>query len=107
MKSSLQEFLDTLQDEGPPPAESHLLDSVWYGLKGSWDRAHEIAQDDSGIDAALIHAWLHRIKGDLVNAGYWYRQARREMHGGDTRAEGEAIAEELLSRARGENGKTS
>jgi hypothetical protein len=53
MKSSLQEFLDTLQDEGPP-AESHLLDSVWYGLKGSWDRAHEIVQDDSGIEAALI-----------------------------------------------------
>lgn len=53
MKSSLQEFLDTLQDEGPP-AESHLLDSVWYGLKGSWDRAHEIVQDDSGIEVALI-----------------------------------------------------
>ena len=98
MKSSLREFLNTLQDEGPPPRESHLLDSVWYGLKGRWDRAHEIVQDDSSIDAALIHAWLHRIEGDLANAGYWYAQARREMHQGDTREEGEAIAEELLSR---------
>jgi hypothetical protein len=99
MKSRLQDFLDTLQDEGPP-TESQLLDSVWYGLKGSWDRAHKIVQDDSGIDAALIHAWLHRIEGDFANADYWYRQARRGMHGGDTREEGEAIAEELLSRTR-------
>jgi hypothetical protein len=24
-----------------------------------------------------VHAHLHRIEGDLANAGYWYRQAGR------------------------------
>ena len=26
----------------------------------------------------MVHAHLHRIEGDLANAGYWYRRAGRK-----------------------------
>ncbi len=27
------------------------------------------------LNSAWVHAYLHRVEGDLSNAGYWYRQA--------------------------------
>ena len=48
---------------------------------GDWDEAHRIVQDSSTAEAAWIHAYLHRVEGDLGNAAYWYRQAGRpECH---------------------------
>ena len=42
---------------------------------GDWDKAHRIVQDIDTPDAAWIHAYLHRVEGDLGNAAYWYRRA--------------------------------
>ncbi|QBG47434.1 hypothetical protein EGM51_08530 [Verrucomicrobia bacterium S94] len=44
---------------------------------GDWDGAHRIVQKISTPDAAWIHAYLHRVEGDLGNAAYWYRRAGR------------------------------
>lgn len=44
---------------------------------GDWDRAHRIVQEINTPEAAWIHAYLHRVEGDLGNAGYWYRRAGR------------------------------
>ena len=33
--------------------------------------------NDDSRDAAWVHAHLHRLEGDLDNAGYWYRVAGR------------------------------
>ena len=49
-----------------------------------------------GADCAWVHAYLHRLEGEPDNAGYWYRQARRESASGDCTAEWAAIAEALL-----------
>ncbi len=57
-----------------------------------------MAQDVSGSDGAWVHAYLHRKEGDLSNAGYWYRQARRSMESGDLYAEWVAIVSEMLQR---------
>jgi hypothetical protein len=81
--------------EQPDPPAAPLLRALWHGLRGEWDMAHAIAQADEGADAAWVHAWLHRIEGDSFNANYWYRRAGRPMPGGDTAAEGEAIARAL------------
>lgn len=98
MRTKLQAFLDSLRGEVVPAGQPSLLQSVWHGLKGDWQQAHEIAQEQSGADAAWIHGWLHRIEGDLTNARYWYRRAKRELPAGDTGSEGEAIAAALLAR---------
>ncbi len=53
-------------------------------------------QELGGADAAWVHAWLHRVEGDLGNAAYWYRRAGRGMARGPTDGEGRAIAAALL-----------
>ncbi len=54
---------------------------------GDWDGAHQAVQDDPSPEAAWVHAHLHRIEGDLENAGYWYRRAGRPQATGDLEAE--------------------
>lgn len=44
---------------------------------GDWDKAHRIVQEINTPEAAWIHAYLHRVEGDLGNAAYWYRIAGR------------------------------
>ena len=51
------------------------LRALWHAAHGHWDQAHRLVQDDSSSDCAWIHAYLHRVEGDIGNAHYWYRQA--------------------------------
>lgn len=73
-----------------------MLRAIRHGLRGEWQAAHELAQAQDDADGAWVHAWLHRIEGDLGNADYWYRRAHRPPRRDDTRAEGLAIARELI-----------
>lgn len=52
------------------------LDLVASGL---WDEAHQLVQPYSDELSCLIHAYLHRVEGDLSNARYWYGQAGQTM----------------------------
>ena len=53
-----------------------MLEALWFIRKGDWVRAHAIVQEHENESAsALVHAHLHRVEGDLSNAGYWYRHA--------------------------------
>ena len=83
---------------GAPPPTDPRLEAIRRGLAGDWDAAHLLVQDLADRDAAWVHAWLHRIEGDLANAGYWYRRAGRPQASGDTEAEGRAIAAALSAR---------
>ena len=53
--------------------------------------------DEAGKDCAWVHAYLHRVEGDLGNAGYWYRQAGKPAATGALAAEWAAIARDLLA----------
>ncbi len=53
------------------------LAAMWHAARGDWNAAHEIAQSDASAEGALVHAYLHRLEGDLANADYWYRRAGR------------------------------
>jgi len=77
----------------PPP-----LVALWWAGKGDWDKAHSIAQDDASADAAWVHAYLHRVEGDLPNAGYWYRRASRPVAAGALDAEWTQIVAVLTER---------
>jgi hypothetical protein len=65
----------TLSDAAPASDLAPPLQALWWAAKGDWDKAHQIVQDEDTADAAWVHAYLHRVEGDLSNAGYWYRQA--------------------------------
>jgi len=55
-----------------------LRSAVAHLENGDWRAAHEIVQKDE--DSALscwAHGIVHVMEGDLANARYWYREARR------------------------------
>lgn len=68
------EFRASLAQAEPPAGVSPALAALWYAAKGNWDEAHEITQP-GGPALDWVHAYLHRVEGDLGNAGYWYRRA--------------------------------
>lgn len=73
------------------------LAALWWDASDDWARAHQAAQSDEGAEAAWVHAYLHRKEGDLANADYWYRRARRTRPATSLADEWRAIAEALLA----------
>jgi hypothetical protein len=90
------DFKSSLSGAAPPPDVSPPLAALWWAAKGDWTKAHEIVQDDEGVDAAWVHAYLHRVEGDLGNAGYWYRRASKPVATGTVEAEWKRIAAAFL-----------
>ena len=62
---------------------------------GDWEAAHTLVQDDSSPEAAWVHAHLHRVEGDLNNAGYWYRRAGKPQAASGLEEERRAIEKAL------------
>ncbi len=89
-------FKRTTREPAPPNQLSPALEALWWAAKGDWNRAHGLVQDDPSREAAWVHAYLHRVEGDLGNAGYWYRTAGRPAASGSLEVEWEAIAAALL-----------
>ena len=89
-------FVLSLDQDKARAFDTPMLQAIWLGLRGDWHAAHELAQQQDDADSAWVHAWLHRIEGDLGNADYWYRRARRPPRRDDTRAEGLEIARALI-----------
>ena len=96
MTDPFDAFVLSLDGYKPPPSATPMLRAIWHGLRGEWDTAHELAQVQQGPDGAWVHAWLHRVEGDLGNADYWYLRAMRPSPSGDTREEGIEIARALI-----------
>ena len=69
------QFEASLSGEAPPLSPPLL--AMWHASRDEWDVAHRIVQAEKDTDAAWVHAWLHRLEGDLGNARYWYRRAER------------------------------
>ena len=75
------DFNRSLDADTPPPGLAPLAEALWYAAKcggavnAHWHIAHGIAEDDPSEMGSWLHAHLHRIEGDLGNAGYWYRRA--------------------------------
>jgi hypothetical protein len=101
MVMSVVEFKASLSDAAPPPELSAARAALWWAAKSNWDAAHQIVQDANDANSAWVHAYLHRIEGDLGNAGYWYRRAGRSVATGALDAEWEAIVSALFSGAGG------
>jgi hypothetical protein len=97
---NMAEFKSSLSGAAPAPQLSAPLAALWWAARGSWDQAHKIVQDEATADAAWVHAYLHRVEGDLGNAGYWYRQAGQPVAAGSLETEWERIASTLLGSGR-------
>jgi hypothetical protein len=89
-------FRARLSDAAPARDLDAALAGLWWVAKGEWNEAHKIVQDEETADCAWVHAYLHRVEGDLGNAGYWYRRAGKPVATGSFEAEWEGIVSELL-----------
>lgn len=94
----LPAFRETLGAPEPPPGLPLTLLALWYAGKGDWDQAHDLINDAHGAEEAWVHAHLHRIEGDLSNAGYWYSRAGRPPADAPLDDEWAEIAAALLAR---------
>jgi len=92
----MAEFKASLKGASAAPQLDAPLAALWWAARDDWDRAHCIVQDETTADAAWVHAYLHRVEGDLSNAGYWYRKAAKPAASGSLQAEWEEIVSALL-----------
>jgi hypothetical protein len=92
----LTEFRASTAAAEPPAGLSLPLQTLWWEAKGDWNRAHACAQDDKTESGAIVHAYLHRVEGDLTNAGGWYRRAGRPPATSPLADEWAALATEFL-----------
>ena len=92
----MADFRASLSGAAPAPSLGIPLAGLWWAAKGDWDQAHRVVQDDPSREAAWVHAYLHRVEGDLSNAGYWYRQAGQPVAKDTLEAEWERIASALI-----------
>jgi hypothetical protein len=95
----LARFKTSLATASPPADLSPPLVALWWAAKGDWQAAHEVAQQNDDASSAWVHAHLHRIEGDLSNAGYWYRRAGKPAATEKRESEWAAIAAALLASA--------
>ena len=96
----MAEFKASLSGAAPAPDLAAPLAALWWAAKGNWDQAHGIAQDEAGADGAWVHAYLHRVEGDLGNAGYWYRRAGKPVATDSVEKEWERMVSALLGAGR-------
>ena len=90
------EFRESISASAPPADTPPALEALWWAARGEWERAHTIVMNDESAKAAWVHAYLHRVEGDLPNAGYWYRTAGKPVEKGALGPEWDAIVVSLL-----------
>ncbi len=80
----------------PPGDENGLVAALWHASQDNWQKAHELVQAIESAEAAWVHAYLHRVEGDLANARYWYNRAGKPEARMSTEEEWKQLAEALM-----------
>ena len=92
----LKTFKASIDGGAPPDGLDLALQALWQDAKGDWDEAHKLAQAQEDTTGAWVHAYLHRVEGDLRNAGYWYKRADKPECTAPLAEEWDEIAAALL-----------
>lgn len=92
----LEDLIKSIKEETSPEGLSEPLQAMWHARKGNWDKAHNIAQSIGTELGSWIHAYLHRVEGDLSNADYWYKRVGKPPHSGSTEAEADEIVNSIF-----------
>ena len=91
------EFKASLSDDAPPATVGAPVRALWMEAANDWDGAHDALQGQpDGNGSAWVHAYLHRVEGDLPNADHWYRRANQPSSSAPLPEEWDEIARALL-----------
>lgn len=93
-----QRFVESLRHNEPASVGAELQ-AMWWVHKSDWNRAHQLVQDIETKAAAHVHAHLHRVEGDLENAGYWYKRAGEPISEAPLPSEWETLTKRLIDQA--------
>jgi len=93
-----ESYRDSIAASAPPEGLRPAVEALWWDAKGDWPRAHRCVQQQADADGAWVHAYLHRVEGDLRNAGGWYGRAGKPVPVASVplKEEWETIARALL-----------
>ena len=95
---TFDEFKASLSDDAPPEGVGAPLRALWLDAANDWDGAHDALQGQPDLNgSAWVHAYLHRVEGDLPNADHWYGRAQKPPSSDSLPQEWEEIARALLS----------
>jgi Tfp pilus assembly protein PilF len=60
--------------------KAELERALAYLRADDWEAAHKIVQQDEDSPLSCwAHGIVHLMEGDVPNARYWYREAKREF----------------------------
>ena len=82
-----KKFTELTKNTKPSTELKGIYLALWYAKKDDWDMAHNITQDIHTKTASWIHAYLHRVEGDISNANYWYYQCYKPTYSGSFKDE--------------------
>ena len=91
------DFIKLTKESQPSDKLSGIHLAIWYAVKDNWDMAHNIIQEIKTENASWIHAYLHRVEGDIDNANYWYNRSRKEPCTKSLKSELDSIIRFLFS----------
>jgi len=91
-----EHFIKLTEASQPPHLLTGIQLALWYAYKDNWDMAHRIVQDINTQTASWIHAYLHRVEGDLSNANYWYNRAGKKSSNESLEIELNTIIKSIL-----------
>ena len=75
-----QALLKSAQSRNPmPDGLNSAHQALWLVQSGDWQKAHDMCESIPEPAGSWIHAYLHRLEGDLSNASYWYNRAGKQM----------------------------
>ena len=97
MTMNFQSFKASVADAQPPSDLPAILLALWHAAKGEWEKAHELSQADESAAGSWVHAYLHRVEGDIGNAGYWYGRAGKLACTSELAEEWDDVCKELLA----------
>ena len=84
-------FITSIKSGFPPAKLTNPELAMWHAMNDNWNNTHRIAQSIKNELGAWIHAYLHRLEGDLENENYWYRCANRPLSKNTLKDEAEEI----------------
>lgn len=60
--------------------KKELTQALTLLRQGNWEAAHKIVQQDEDSPLSCwAHGIVHLMEGDVANARYWYREAKRDF----------------------------
>ena len=91
-----ENFIKLTKESKPPGSLFGIQLALWHAMKNNWDMAHNIVQNINTDTASWIHAYLHRIEGDLSNANYWYNRTSKQSSNESLETELDNIIESVF-----------